>query len=85
MRGQVVRMRTQLIKLLRAQLRQEGYRLPSGSAETVARRYATLQVPAWLAAGVAPIIALLDALVPVLAAADAAVAATVARIRWCSG
>ncbi len=63
-RGQVVRMRTQLINLLRAQLRQEGYRLPSGSAETVARRYATLQVPAWLAAGVAPIIALLDALVP---------------------
>jgi transposase len=78
-REQVVRMRTQLINLLRAQLRQEGYRLPSGSAETAARRYATLAVPAWLEAGVAPIIALLDALVPVLAAADAVVATTVAR------
>ena len=37
-REQLVRMRTQTINLLRALLRQEGMRLPSGSAETVVRR-----------------------------------------------
>jgi transposase len=37
-REQLVRTRTQLINLLRAQLRQEGYRLPSGAAEAAVAR-----------------------------------------------
>src|SRR6476661_11118365 len=37
-REQLIRMRTQAINLLRAQLRQEGYRLPAGSSETTAGR-----------------------------------------------
>ncbi len=78
MREQLVRIRTQLINLLRAQLRQEGYRLPSGAAETVARRYTTLAVPAGLAAALAPILGLLDALAPVLTTADAAITAAAA-------
>jgi transposase len=77
-REQLVRIRTQLINLLRAQLRQEGYRLPSGAAETAARRYTTLAVPADLAAALAPIIELLEALAPVLTRADATIAAAAA-------
>src|SRR5688572_6554159 len=37
-REQLIRMRTQAINQLRAQLRQEGYRLPSGSSATTAAR-----------------------------------------------
>ena len=50
-REQLVRVRTQAINLLRAQLRQEGYRLASGSAETVVARYDRLAVPAALQRG----------------------------------
>jgi transposase len=78
-REQLVRIRTQLINLLRAQLRQEGYRLPSGSAETVPRRYARLPLPAAVTASVAPLLDLLEALAPVLTAADEAVTAAAAR------
>jgi transposase len=74
-REQLVRIRTQGINLLRAQLRQDGYRLPAGAAETVPRRYAALAVPAALAASLAPLVTLLEALAPILATADAAVAA----------
>ena len=43
-REQLVRTRTQFINLVRAQLRQEGHRLPSGASHTVPRRYATVPV-----------------------------------------
>jgi transposase len=71
-REQLVRVRTQAINVLRAQLKQEGYRLRSGSAETVVARYETLLVPEALQQAVAPVIALLRHLAPALAQADAA-------------
>jgi transposase len=77
-REQLVRIRTQLINLLRAQLRQEGYRLSSGAAETVPRRYATLALSADLRRALAPILELLEALAPRLTNADAAITAAVA-------
>jgi transposase len=69
-REQLVRVRTQAINLLRAQLRQEGYRLPSGSAATVPARYARLSVPTALGAALAPLLDLLTHLAPVLTTAD---------------
>jgi len=70
-REQLIRIRTQLINLLRAQLRQEGYRLPSGSSETAARRCRGLSVPAALTTDLAPLLAILDALGPVIGGQDA--------------
>ena len=75
-REQLIRMRTQAINLLRAQLRQEGYRLPSGAAETVGRRYARVRVPAALHQALTPILELLAHLAPALRQA-----ATAARTR----
>jgi transposase len=69
-REHLVRMRTQLINLLRAQLRQEGYRLSSGRSETVAARCRRLGLPAALETALTPVLTMLDALGPVLAAAD---------------
>jgi transposase len=66
-REQLVRIRTQLICLLRSQLRQEGYRLPSGKSETAPKRCRSLAVPAALAAQLAPVVDALDALGPVIA------------------
>jgi transposase len=73
-REQLVRIRTQLINLLRAQLRQDGYRLPSGSSETAVRRCRGLALPAALMASLAPVLETLEALGPVLAAQDEATA-----------
>jgi len=70
-REQLVRQRTQLICLLRAQLRQEGYRLPSGSSETAAARCRALSLPAALVAQLTPVLTMLEALGPVIAALDA--------------
>ena len=61
-REQLVRVRTQLINLLRAQVRHEGYRLPTGASEHVPRRYAQLPVPDGLRQTLAPIVAVLDTL-----------------------
>jgi transposase len=77
-REQLVRVRTQAINLLRAQLRQEGYRLPSGSAEAVAKRYARLAVPAALHQALTPLLELLGHLAPGLTAAGAAARAQAA-------
>jgi hypothetical protein len=41
-RDQLVRMRTQLINVLRSQVRATGQRVPTGDAETFSRRFATL-------------------------------------------
>ncbi|HYI89665.1 MAG TPA: IS110 family transposase [Beijerinckiaceae bacterium] len=71
-REQLVRVRTQAINLLRAQLRQEGYRLPSGSAETIGKRYARLVVPAGLHQALTPLLDLLTHLGPVLKTAGEA-------------
>ncbi len=50
-REQLVRVRTQTINLLRAQLKQEGFRLPAGAAETVGARLAALRAPCGAARG----------------------------------
>jgi transposase len=51
----LVQMRSGAVSLLRALLRQSGYRLPSGSCETVPARVARLQVPVELGATLAPL------------------------------
>lgn len=70
-REQLVRVRTQAINLLRAQLRQEGFQLGSGSAEGAVRRYRRLCVPAALDAALVPLIDLLVHLRTHVAALDA--------------
>ena len=45
---------------------QDGYRLPTGSAETVAARFARMALPAALVDTVTPLLTLLDALAPLL-------------------
>jgi transposase len=69
-REQLVRIRTQLINLLRAQLRQEGYRLPSGGSEAAAARCRRLALPDALTTDLTPLLAVLDALGPILAGQD---------------
>ena len=59
-REQLVRMRTQLINQLRAHLRQEGYRLGSGGAESAATRLARLALPDGLRQALAPLVAVLE-------------------------
>jgi transposase len=70
LREQLIRVRTQAINLLRAQLRQEGYRLPSGASSTVVPRLQTLRVDTELAADLAPLRTLLEALAPLVRSAD---------------
>jgi transposase len=77
-RDTVVRSRTRLINLLRAQLRREGLRLPSGGADQVLPRLARVALPPALAATVAPLVRLLAPLQQEVAAADARVAALAA-------
>jgi transposase len=54
-RRQLVAMRSGTVSLLRSLLRQEGYRLPSGSSAQVPTRLATLDLPAALALTLAPL------------------------------
>jgi transposase len=77
-REQLVHVRTKAINLLRAQLRQEGYRLPSGSAEAVVQRYERLTVPDALHQTLTPLLELLGHLAPALKDADAAARAQAA-------
>jgi transposase len=72
-RRQIIRIRTQLINLVRATLRQEGLRLPSGSASSVVPRLARLTIPTDVATVVAPLGALLADTERQIRAADAAV------------
>jgi transposase len=70
-RDQLVRMRTQVINLMRGQLRSEGLRVRSGRAESFVARYHALDVPATLRVVLEPLVQALTALAPLLAAADA--------------
>jgi transposase len=74
-RRQLVQMRTGLINVLRSVLRQEGLRLPSGSAERVLQRLDRLSVSATVAATLAPERAVLESLTATLRTADAEVEA----------
>ncbi len=69
-REQLIGMRTQAINLLRAQLRQEGHRLPSGASSTTAMRARQLPLTAAVAADLAPVLVLLDALAPLIKGCD---------------
>ena len=73
-RAQLIRMRTQAINLLRAQLRQEGYRLPSGTSTTTTRRCRALALDPVLRQDLAPVVALLDGLAPLVTACEAGAA-----------
>jgi transposase len=55
LRRHLVQVRSGLISLLRSVLRQEGYRLPSGSADRVSARLDRLELPAALVAVLQPV------------------------------
>jgi transposase len=74
-REALVRTRTRYINLLRAQLRQQGLRLPSGDADHVLTRLARVDLSPALAARLAPLVTLLQPLQQELTAAEARVAA----------
>ena len=74
LRAQLIRVRTQAINLLRAQLRQEGYRLSAGSSATVATRCRRLALPPSLRHDLTPLLSLLDGLAPVIAGCETAAA-----------
>jgi transposase len=79
-RSQVVRQRTALINLTRALLRQEGYRLPGGDAETVVARVDTLHLSPSLREVLEPLRGLLAPLVTTIRTLDRAAAARAASI-----
>jgi transposase len=70
-RDQLVRMRTQIINVMRGQLRSEGLRVRSGRAESFVTRYRALEVPPALCAVLEPLVQALGALAPLIGAADA--------------
>jgi transposase len=70
-RDQLIRMRTQIINLLRGQLRSEGLRIRSGRAESFVTRDHAVAVSAALRAVLEPLVQTLAALEPLIAAADA--------------
>ena len=69
-RRHLVQMRSRSISLLRALLRQDGERLPRGSAEAVEARLARLALPAGLATILAPLRTWLKAVNTLLTTAD---------------
>ena len=69
-RRALVRARAGHISLLRSLLRQAGYRLPTCSAEAVPHRLATLTLPPALAATLAPVRRMVDALSDAIASYD---------------
>jgi len=69
-RDAVVRTRTPYISLIRALLRQHGFRVPSGSAESFVRRVQGLPLPGRLLSVVAPLLALMRPLNRQLAYSD---------------
>ena len=75
-RRHLVQMRTQTINVLRALLRQEGLRLPSGDAAAALARLARLELPAALARVLDPLQTWLATLQTLLAHADARVTTT---------
>jgi transposase len=71
-RRQFVQQRTALINLLRAVLRQDGLRLPSGQAESVLARVQHLGIPVKLEVVLAPLQTMLAAITGTLKEIDAA-------------
>lgn len=69
-RDAVVRTRTRYISLIRALLRQQGYRVPSGSAEGFLHRVRALALPGRLVSTIAPLLAVMRHLNAQLAYSD---------------
>ncbi len=72
-RDAVVRTRTRSISLIRALLRQQGYRVPSGSAEAFERRVSAMMLPGRLLSTIAPLLAIMRPLNAQLAYSDAVI------------
>jgi transposase len=77
-REQLVRSRTQLINLVRAQLKQEGYRLPRCSSEAMPRRYTLLSLPDAMRSVLAPAVTMIATLSEQIRASDTALMAVAA-------
>lgn len=69
-RDQLVHVRRQAINLLRAQLRAEGVRVPTGAAETFVARFTRSDVSTAARAAMAPLLELLAAVAPLIAQAE---------------
>ena len=69
-RRQLVQMRSGAVALIRSLVKQEGYRLSSCSAERVATRVPKLQLPAPLAATVAPLVRTIETVTTEIATLD---------------
>lgn len=69
-RDQLVHVRSQAINVLRAQLRSEGVRVPTGAAETFAARFERATVSEAVRTAMAPLLELLAAVAPLIAQAD---------------
>ena len=69
-RDQLVHVRRQAINLMRAQLRSEGVRVPTGAAETFVARFHASEVSAAVRDAMAPLVELLAALAPLLGQAE---------------
>ena len=69
-RDSVVRTRTRYISLIRALLRQQDYRVPSGSAEAFVHRVAAMTLPGRLLSTLAPLLAIMRHLNAQLAYSD---------------
>jgi transposase len=72
-RDALVQTRTRYISLIRALLRQQGYRVPSGSAEGVIQRVRALSLPGRLRSVIAPLLAVMCPLNRQLAYSDATI------------
>jgi transposase len=78
-RDALVRTRTRYISLIRALLRQQGYRVPSGSAEAFPRRVRAVALPGRLLSTIAPLLAVMRHLNTQLAYADQVIEDVTAR------
>ncbi|MGH7334393.1 MAG: IS110 family transposase [Candidatus Rokuibacteriota bacterium] len=72
-RAALVRTRTRYISVIRARLRQQGYRVPSGSAEAFTTRVRALALPGSLLSLIAPLLAVMRHLNRQLAYSDATI------------
>src|SRR3989304_110469 len=78
-RDAIVRPRTRYISLIRALLRQQGYRVPSGSAEGFLSRVRALTLPGRLVSTIAPLLAVMRHLNAQLAYSDETIACVTAH------
>jgi transposase len=87
-RDALVRTRTRYIALIRSRLRQEGWRIPTGTAERFSRRVLALPLPGRLRSEVAPLLAVMRQVTQQVGYSDERIATltqTDARVRALSG